>query len=361
MRDLSKLPSITPEMLANAPPPGASGAFRFSLDGVPEHEKPMLTREFFGRAVVKYDIERLRDAPKFEIDVALQMMPGLMMMSGHSHGSCNRRTREMVALENSDDIGMVVNVRGEHRVTLGQEELVLGDGEAVFMSMAEVCSYTHRAPGDILALRVPRARLGPLLSTSVDDCLFRRIPAGTPGLKLLTNYVAMSRDDSTIVGRDLQHLVVNHVCDLLAVVVGATRDAGVAAEMGGLRAARLRVIKQDIDRNLERSDLSVAELAQRHGCTPRFVQRLFEAEGTTFTEYVLAQRLARAHRVLIDPRRDGVKITTLAHDCGFGDVSYFNRAFRRYYGTAPSDIRAQARQTDGSNVVPLPSMRSGRS
>ena len=135
--------------------------------------------------------------PKFEIDVALQMMPGLMMMSGHAHGSCNRRTREMVALENSDDVGMVVNVRGEHRVTLGQEELVLGDGEAVFMSMAEVCSYTHRAPGNILALRVPRARLGPLLSTSMDDCLFRRIPAGTPGLKLLTNYVAMSRDDNT--------------------------------------------------------------------------------------------------------------------------------------------------------------------
>ncbi len=120
MRDLSKLPSITPEMLANAPPPGASGAFRFSLDSVPEHEKAFLTREFFGRSVVKYDVERARDAAKFEIDVTLQMMPGLMMMSGRSHGSCNRRTREMVALENSDDVGMVVNMRGEHRVTLGQ-------------------------------------------------------------------------------------------------------------------------------------------------------------------------------------------------------------------------------------------------
>src|ERR1041385_2247842 len=80
MRDLSKLPSITPEMLANAPPPGASGAFRFSLDGVPEHEKAFLTREFFGRSVVKYDVERARDAAKFDIDVTLQMMPGLMMM-----------------------------------------------------------------------------------------------------------------------------------------------------------------------------------------------------------------------------------------------------------------------------------------
>jgi AraC-like DNA-binding protein len=87
----------------------------------------------------------------------------------------------------------------------------------------------------------------------------------------------------------------------------------------------------------------VASLARRHGCTPRFVQRLFETEGTTFTEYVLAQRLARAHRMLLDPRREGEKISVVAYDSGFGDVSYFNRMFRRQFGAAPSDIRAQAR------------------
>ena len=76
-------------------------------------------------------------------------------------------------------------------------------------------------------------------------------------------------------------------------------------------------------------------------CTPRFVQRLFEQDGTTFSEYVLAQRLARAHGVLSDPRRDAERISEVALDCGFGDVSYFNRAFRRHYGAAPSDVRAQ--------------------
>jgi AraC-like DNA-binding protein len=343
MLDVTKLPSITPEMLANAPPPGASGAFRFSLDGVPEHEKAGLTREFFGRAVIKYDIERIPDVPAFEIDVAMQLMPDLMMMSGHAYGSCNKRTREMVALENSDDVGLVLNVRGEHRVTMGERELLLGDGEAVMMSMAEVCSYTHRPPGYVLALRVPRARLGPLLKSAVDDCLFRRIPAGTPGLKLLANYIAMSRDDSTIVGRDLQHLVVNHVCDLMAVVIGATRDAAQTAHGGGLRGARLSAIKEDIERNLDGNALSIAALADRHRVTPRFVQRLFEAEGTTFTEYVLSQRLARAHRLLGDPRREADKISAIAYDCGFGDVSYFNRAFRRLYGAAPSDVRARGR------------------
>ena len=67
-------------------------------------------------------------------------------------------------------------------------------------------------------------------------------------------------------------------------------------------------------------------------------------EGTTFTEYVLMQRLARARGMLTDPRFAHEKISSVAYDCGFADVSYFNRVFRRVYGAAPSDVREEARQ-----------------
>ena len=63
----------------------------------------------------------------------------------------------------------------------------------------------------------------------------------------------------------------------------------------------------------------------------------------TFTEYVLDQRLALAHRLLSDPRCASEKIASVAFAAGFGDVSYFYRAFRRRYDLLPSDVRAQAR------------------
>jgi len=88
----------------------------------------------------------------------------------------------------------------------------------------------------------------------------------------------------------------------------------------------------------------VAALAVRHGCTPRFIQRLFEFEGTSLTDYLLAERLALAHRMLTDPRRDGDKISAIALDAGFGDLSYFNRVFRRRYGDTPSGVRELARR-----------------
>jgi AraC-like DNA-binding protein len=126
--------------------------------------------------------------------------------------------------------------------------------------------------------------------------------------------------------------------------MGATCDAAAVAQQRGMQAARLHAIKQDIDRQLETQNLSVATLAQHHRCTARSIQRMFEAEGTTFTEYVLARRLRRAHTLLSNPFRRAEKISAVALDCGFGDISYFNRAFRRRYGLAPSDVRVQSEE-----------------
>lgn len=117
-----------------------------------------------------------------------------------------------------------------------------------------------------------------------------------------------------------------------------------AAHGNGVQVVRLNAVKQDIARNLDQADLTISKLADRHRCTPRSLQRMFEADGTTFTKYLLLQRLSRARRILADPVRYGEKISTVAYDCGFGDVSYFNRTFRQHYGATPSDIRAQARQ-----------------
>ena len=80
----------------------------------------------------------------------------------------------------------------------------------------------------------------------------------------------------------------------------------------------------------------------RQRVSPRYVQMLFEQEGTTFSQYVVGQRLVRAYRMLTSPLFADWSITSLAFDAGFGDLSYFNRAFRRCYGGTPSEIRADA-------------------
>ena len=88
-------------------------------------------------------------------------------------------------------------------------------------------------------------------------------------------------------------------------------------------------------------------MAARHRLSPRSVQLLFELEELTFSQFVLEQRLARAHRMLSDPRRAGSTVSTIALAAGFGDLSYFNRSFRRRYGAAPSELRAASTRGAG--------------
>src|SRR5262249_13818058 len=191
----------------------------------------------------------------------------------------------------------------------------------------------------------------------IDDLLVRPIPRDIEPLRLLLSYAAAVRDLPASAPLDLGRLAATHVGDLIALALGATRDGVALANGRGVRAARLRAMKGDVVRNLGRDDLSVEELAARHRVTPRYVQMLFEQEGTTFTEFVQGRRLAVAHRMLSDPCLTGLSITSVAFDVGFGNLSYFNRLFRRRFGCTPSEMRRAAQDAQGDAVTPCPSRK----
>src|SRR5438477_31402 len=78
--------------------------------------------------------------------------------------------------------------------------------------------------------------------------------------------------------------------------------------------------------------------------SPRYVRKLFEQDGTSFTHFLLSERLTRVSRLLRDPRHAHLTIAQVAHVSGFNDISYFNRVFRRHFGATPSDFREGARE-----------------
>jgi AraC-like DNA-binding protein len=339
-KGLPQLPSLASELVP-VPAQFPLAPLDSSLNDRAQARRPAVLRDGFARIGLRCEIDPSRDLP-YRVDLSFSKLPGLQLAAGRFYGAHSRRTRALLGAE-ADDTALIVNLKGRHLIEQRGTEVELGDGEAVLVPWTEPARLTHLPAGEALALRFARSRLAPLLRAPEARAM-RVIPGGTQALGLLTRYVALAWDDRMQATPELQRLMVAHIYDLLAVLIGATPDAAQMAQVGGLRAAQLNAIKQDIERSLDRSDLSLAEIAARHGRTPRGVQRLFEAEGITFTEHVLSRRIARAHAELSDPRRSE-KIGAIAYDCGFGDVSYFNRVFRRYYGRSPSDVRAQARRT----------------
>ena len=176
----------------------------------------------------------------------------------------------------------------------------------------------------------------------LDDDPIRFVPRGTEALDLLLVYACAIANGQRLHTPELRRLAVTHIHELIAATVSATRDSLAIADGRGIRAARLRAIMADIFANLGDCDLTAAAVAQRQRVTPRYIHKLFESEGLTFSAYVLERRLSRAHRVLSEPRFNDRTISSVAFDVGFGDLSYFNRVFCRRYDATPSEIRQKA-------------------
>jgi len=307
----------------------------FSTDAYPEWDRVAVWREVFGRHMVRAQYERLPERDFFH-RATLRSLPGVSLMFGAGAGFRSERTRELIA-DGCNDLVFAVNTEGVAFAAQRGREAEIRPYEGVLLDAGDRCSITFPAPARFLAFRVPRSMLTSLLS-DVEASIARRLPQ-SEALRLLTNYLA-SLDVQTLTAPNLRHAVAAHLHDLIALAIGPTRDARALAETGGLRATRLAALKTDILAHLSDEGLSVVALARRHRVTPRYVQLLFETEDRTFSEYVLEQRLARAHQLIISDTGLAMRtISAIAFHVGFSNLSYFNRCFRRRYGMTPSDLR----------------------
>lgn len=94
----------------------------------------------------------------------------------------------------------------------------------------------------------------------------------------------------------------------------------------------LSYIRKNIDKNI-----TLEELAQVSGMSPRYFCRVFRnMTGRTPIEYVNYYRIETASQMLITT---GKSITEIALNCGFNDMSYFSKTFKKLKGISPSKFR----------------------
>jgi AraC family transcriptional regulator len=125
--------------------------------------------------------------------------------------------------------------------------------------------------------------------------------------------------------------------ELAAATVRAERGISSRAENAPPSAiARVTRSVRAIERR-PASALGLGSLAREAGLSPYHFLRTFERlTGITPHQYVRRARLRDAASRLAAERE---KVLDIAYDCGFGDVSNFNRAFRSEFGVSPQGFR----------------------
>jgi AraC-like DNA-binding protein len=270
-------------------------------------------------------------------------------MPGLGIGVCSLspvRSDLTTELIDNDDLILVIIREGGGTARQRGREATVRDGEAVVTANDSPASFVAHTPVEVINLRFERKRLASQL-LDADAGVLRPIARDNQALRLLTRYVQIVGAELSQSTPGLRQVTADHIHDLAALALGATRDAAEIAKGRGVRIARLQAIKADVVANVGAGWLSAEAVAARHGVSSRYVRTLFQGDETTFTDFVLNQRLARAHKLLVALRIDADPISAIAFEAGFDDLSYFNRCFRRRYGATPSDIRAAARRANG--------------
>ena len=322
----------------------AFSTVRFSTADLPEKGRAAMWREHIGRTSMKLDIEPLNNAP-LECSVLIRALPGVQMMSTAMSPTRIRRTRE-VSADGKGDLIFIINQSGTVVAQSRGRDITLREGDAVLMSSGDTKVFDRPVHGGSLSFRIPRSILSSIVA-DIDDVVMQLIPQKSEALKLLAGYAAPLFHDIPLATPEFRRTAVNHLHDLVGLALGSAHDGTGLGHGRGVPAARLRMAKAYIVEHSNRHDLSVGSVSAHLSLTPRNVQRLFEGEGTTFSEFLLSQRLSRAHRMLTEPRFARSPVAAIAYDVGFNDLSYFNRSFKRRYGACPRDIRIGAERSVG--------------
>lgn len=84
-------------------------------------------------------------------------------------------------------------------------------------------------------------------------------------------------------------------------------------------------------------DVSVSNIATAFNYSTKYIGKIFKKRtGMTVTEYMNFKRLKKAKELL---KNTDMPVTEISQNCGFNNVTYFNRLFKFRYSITPTGYR----------------------
>ena len=146
----------------------------------------------------------------------------------------------------------------------------------------------------------------------------------------LLNYL----DNSELLTEELIQIKIK---ELIALMIQVDESGQIKKIFGNLFTATDYLFQEVIQQNLY-ENLNLEDIAFLTGMSLSSFKRKFSSVfGTTPNKYITSKRLEKAQILLTTSQ---MNITEIAYECGFSDVGYFSKTFRKYYNSSPSDLRS---------------------
>ncbi|MFI1105124.1 helix-turn-helix domain-containing protein [Streptomyces melanogenes] len=250
---------------------------------------------------------------------------------------------EMPDTNDHNHVYLGVHVRGSVTVVRERGTTLLEPNDLVFCDPARQHLLRFGEDCQMIFFRVPRCYLG-VTEAELNQVLGVPVRGGEGigalASDFLTALAAKAEFRRSTIGdrraRTAVHLLSVLVMELLE--ADATEEADDASGAGNEILSRIHAY---IEEHLMDPDLSPESIARAHHISVRYLQKLFQNDGSTVSQWVRRRRLefcrfelGRSHR--------RVTMAAVAHRWGFNSPSHFSRTFRGAYGMSPSQWQALA-------------------
>ncbi len=270
------------------------------------------------------------------------------VLLGSGHGwrvhdvRCTSGPRDRPFEEQHNGVCIAVVTGGTFTYRTTQGTAMLAPGAALLGNAGHCfeCGHEHGVGDRCLSFRFTPE----LVESVVSDLSgVRRIDFALPSLPPIPELIPVAVAAEVARQRDtevsLEELALGIVATVAKILAdekssGSSKRPRMASRRDQRRVTEaLRRIEAESDRSL-----SLRQLAQDAAMSPYHFLRTFRAvAGVTPHQYLLHTRLQRAAARL---RCSDDKISAIASDAGFTDLSTFNRRFRRVLGSSPSAYRS---------------------
>lgn len=305
--------------------------------GLSERQRFMFFAELFEHFSNTGELDPAEDVP---FRAAMNSIHIGTTMLGRCDGTFTtiRREKRQVLATNDDRYCLARNTgTRESRLTHRGREFAMRPGSMVLLKLDEpFFSADGSNEKRFTNVHLPMATLK-VMVRDVDDLVGRELAPGG-ALSLAMDYSDLLLKHPSAVD-EAGFAIAAHLMDLAALGLGARGEIAASAQRGGLRAIRLKAVLMILQSRFTEPDFSAQELAAAAGLSERYVNELLYEAGASFTMRLLELRLRKAAEWLALPGER--RISDIAFDCGFNDLSYFNRCFRRRFGLTPSAARGR--------------------
>jgi AraC-like DNA-binding protein len=294
-------------------------------------------REQYARRCLNIDFEPLSDAPfhaSFEpifedLRIArTKLTPGVTF-----------RDEDLVK-DGDDAFSLMISQSRNLEVTHQARDLRLVYGDATLLHVCATGRVGSHQSFGYLTVLIPQPELE-TRGSRLGDAVMQRLPRRSEALQLLRGYIRSLEKSRLNGSAEAREIVRRHVIDLVALATTPHRAIG-ESSASPVVAARLAAALDQIATCFQDPELSLAVVARSLRISPRYLQRLLEISGICFTARVNELRLQRAFALLCEPGPR--RISDIALNAGFSDLSHFNRLFRARFGDTPRGVRAEGRK-----------------